>query len=246
VVRLHLNWLSDVGQAARLGVIARESVMDVPDLADLAKLREEYQDSGLARSDLPANPIELWRRWLAEAEAAGVVEINAMIVATVDQDGMPSVRTVLCKAGDDRGFVFYTNYMSRKGVALSAEPRVSLLFPWHQLSRQVIVNGTSEPTSREESEAYFATRPRGAQISAWASEQSQPVASRAELEQRHREVEAKYDGGDVRCPPHWGGYVVRPRTIEFWQGRNDRLHDRLRYVARAGERAAWDIERLCP
>jgi pyridoxamine 5'-phosphate oxidase len=215
----------------------------VPDLADLAKLREEYQDSGLSRSDLPANPIELWRRWLAEAEAAGVVEINAMIVATVDPDGTPSVRTVLCKGADDRGFVFYTNYTSRKGGALTAEPRVSLLFPWHQLSRQVIVNGISERTSPEESAAYFATRPRGAQISAWASGQSQPVADRSTLEQRHRDVEAQYDGQDVPCPPHWGGYVVRPQTIEFWQGRNDRLHDRLRYVA---THDGWDVERLCP
>jgi pyridoxamine 5'-phosphate oxidase len=223
--------------------------MVVPDLADLAKLREEYQDSGLSRSDLPTNPIELWQHWLAAAEAAGIVEINAMIVATVDPDGTPSVRTVLCKGADDRGFVFYTNYTSRKGAALTAEPRVSLLFPWHQLSRQVIVTGTSERTSREESAAYFASRPRGAQISAWASEQSQPVADRAALEQRHREVEAQYDGEDVPCPPHWGGFVVRPDTIEFWQGRNDRLHDRLRYQRRAGGSGPdplWDVERLCP
>lgn len=215
----------------------------MPDFADLARLREEYQDSGLSRSDLPPNPIELWRRWFAEAEAAGIVEINAMIVATVDPDGMPSVRTVLCKAADDRGFVFYTNYASRKGTGLAAEPRISLLFPWHQLSRQVIVNGVSERTSAAESAAYFATRPRGAQISAWASEQSQPIADRAELERRHRDVEARYDGQDVPCPPHWGGFVVRPETIEFWQGRNDRLHDRLRYVASG---RGWDVERLCP
>lgn len=215
----------------------------MPDLADLAKLREDYQDSGLSRSELPANPIELWRRWLAEAEAAGVVEINAMIVATVDPDGMPSVRTVLCKAADDRGFVFYTNYTSRKGTALAAEPRLSLLFPWHQLSRQVIVNGSSERTTRAESEEYFATRPRGAQISAWASEQSQPVADRADLERRHRDIEARYDGQAVPCPPYWGGFVVRPLTIEFWQGRNDRLHDRLRYVSTG---TGWDTERLCP
>jgi pyridoxamine 5'-phosphate oxidase len=220
----------------------------VPGLSDLARLREEYQHSGLSRADLPAEPILLWERWLSEAQQAGVVEINAMIVATVDPDGMPRVRTVLCKGADSRGFVFYTNYESRKGVALAVEPRVSLLFPWHQLSRQVIVNGISERTTRVESAAYFATRPRGAQISAWASHQSQPVADRAALEQRHRELEARYEGAEVPCPPHWGGYVVRPQTIEFWQGRNDRLHDRLRYVARTGPGAvqAWEIERLCP
>jgi pyridoxamine 5'-phosphate oxidase len=178
-----------------------------------------------------------------------VVEINAMIVSTVDPDGMPSVRTVLCKGADSRGFVFYTNYESRKGRALAGEPRVSLLFPWHQLSRQVIVNGLSERTSREESEAYFATRPRGAQISAWASEQSRPIADRGTLEERHHEVEARYDGAEIPCPPYWGGYIVRPQTIEFWQGRNDRLHDRLRYVAGPGglgSEGAWEIQRLCP
>ncbi len=215
--------------------------------SDLARLREEYQDAGLARADLPADPLELWQRWLREAQAAGVVEINAMIVSTIDPDGTPSVRTVLCKGADSRGFVFYTNYDSRKGTALGAEPRLALLFPWHQLSRQVIVNGVSERTSREESEAYFATRPRGAQISAWASAQSQPIADRVSLEARHREIEARYDGQPVPCPPHWGGYLVRPQTIEFWQGRNDRLHDRLRYVARTGTGGPeWDVQRLCP
>lgn len=213
------------------------------DVARLARQRNDYERTGLSRADLPSDPLELWQRWLAEAQDAGVVEINAMAVATVDPDGAPSMRTVLCKDADERGFVFYTNYHSRKGVALAAEPRVSLLFPWHQLSRQVIVNGVSERTSRADAEAYFATRPRGAQISAWASEQSRPVADRATLEQRHHDVEAEYDGRDVLCPPHWGGFVVRPDTVEFWQGRNDRLHDRLRYVREA---QAWTVERLCP
>jgi pyridoxamine 5'-phosphate oxidase len=213
------------------------------DLVRLAQLRNDYQDSGLSRADLPADPIRLWEGWLAQAQAAGVVEINAMIVSTVDPDGMPSVRTVLCKGADERGFVFYTNYDSRKGVALAAEPRVALLFPWHQLSRQVIVNGTGERISRAESQAYFATRPRGAQISAWASAQSQPIADRESLEKQHEAIEARYAGAAVPCPPHWGGYVVRPASIEFWQGRNDRLHDRLRYVR---SDRGWDVERLCP
>jgi pyridoxamine 5'-phosphate oxidase len=210
---------------------------------DLARLRNEYQAAGLARRDLLEAPVALWRRWLGEAETAGVAEINAMIVSTVDPDGTPSSRTVLCKAADDDGFVFFTNYLSRKGVALTSEPRVSLLFPWHQLSRQVIVNGVAAPVSRAESEAYFATRPRGSQISAWASEQSTVVASRDLLEQRVNELEVTYDGLDVPCPPCWGGYLVRPSTIEFWQGRDDRLHDRLRYRASDG---GWVVERLSP
>jgi pyridoxamine 5'-phosphate oxidase len=210
---------------------------------DLARLRNEYQAAGLARRDLPSRPIELWRRWLGDAQDCGIAEINAMVVSTVDTDGAPSSRTVLCKAADDNGFVFFTNYLSRKGRALTTEPRISLLFPWHQLSRQVIVGGVAVPVSRPESEAYFATRPRGAQISAWASEQSSPVASRDALEQRVHELEAKYDGREVPCPAFWGGYLVRPATIEFWQGRHDRLHDRLRYIAREG---GWEIERLSP
>lgn len=210
---------------------------------DLAGLRAEYQATGLARRDLPAEPITLWRRWLADVEAAGLAELNAMVVSTVDADGTPSSRTVLCKGADETGFVFFTNYGSRKGLALAAEPRISLLFPWHQLSRQVIVNGVAEQVSRGESEAYFATRPRGSQISAWASEQSRVVERRDDLEQRVSAIEARYDGADVPCPPYWGGYLVRPATVEFWQGRNDRLHDRLRY--RVGD-AGWVVERLSP
>jgi pyridoxamine 5'-phosphate oxidase len=213
------------------------------ELIDLARLRNEYQAAGLARRDLPDAPIVLWRRWLADAQAAGVAEINAMVVSTVDPDGAPASRTVLCKAADDDGFVFFTNYLSRKGVALGGEPRISLLFPWHQLSRQVIVNGVAVPVVRAESESYFATRPRGAQISAWASEQSSVVANRDLLERHTEVVEERYAGRDVPCPPHWGGFRVRPTTVEFWQGRNDRLHDRLRYRADA---SGWAVERLSP
>jgi pyridoxamine 5'-phosphate oxidase len=215
----------------------------VKDLIDLARLRNEYQAAGLARADLPARPIDLWRRWLADAQDCGIAEINAMIVSTVDPDGAPSSRTVLCKGADDDGFVFFTNYLSRKGHALAHEPRIALLFPWHQISRQVIVTGTAVPVSRAESEAYFATRPRGAQISAWASEQSQPVGSRDSLERRVGELEAEYADRDVACPPHWGGYRVAPHAIEFWQGRGDRLHDRLRYVSGAD---GWTVQRLAP
>jgi pyridoxamine 5'-phosphate oxidase len=210
---------------------------------DLAQLRKEYEAGGLSKADVPKQPIELWRRWLVDAEACGIAELNAMIVSTVDPDGTPSSRTVLCKGADENGFVFYTNYLSRKGRALARQPKISLLFPWHQISRQVIVSGSAVPISRLGSEAYFASRPRGAQISAWASEQSAVVSDREALEARTREVIETYDGRDVPCPPHWGGYLVRPSMIEFWQGRSDRLHDRLRYVA---NEQAWAIERLSP
>lgn len=215
----------------------------MPDPADLARLRAEYQQAGLSRADLPAEPLELWRTWLDDAWNAGLPEANAMVVTTTDPDGRPSVRTVLCKGADDRGFLFFTNYDSRKGRAIAAHPDVALLFPWHPLSRQVIVNGTASRVAREESEAYFASRPRGAQLSATASEQSRPIADRAALEARVAQLGVRYAGKVVPCPPGWGGFVVRPETIEFWQGRNDRLHDRLRFTANDG---GWLVERLCP
>jgi pyridoxamine 5'-phosphate oxidase len=215
----------------------------VPDDLDLAALRRDYESAGIDVERLPAEPLPLWRSWLADAEAAHIAEINAMMVSTVDADGTPSSRTVLCKGADPSGFVFFTNYTSRKGAAIAANPRVSLLFPWHPLSRQVIVAGRAEPVPREASEAYFATRPRGSQLSAWASAQSSLVAGREVLSRRVAELEAEYDGRDVPCPPYWGGYRVRPRTVEFWQGRQDRLHDRIRY--RAGD-GGWEIERLSP
>lgn len=229
----------------------------MPDATDAARLRHGYQQAGLRRADLTADPMDLWRRWLADAERAGLVEANAMVVATVDADGRPSVRTVLCKGADERGFAFFTNYDSRKGRAIAAHREVALLFPWHVLSRQVIVNGVAERMSREESSAYFATRPRGAQLSAAASEQSRAIADRSALEARVAEVAAAYDGSDVPCPAGWGGYIVRPDTIEFWQGRNDRLHDRLRYTSatqpatqqRRGRKptdGGWTVERLNP
>ena len=209
----------------------------------LARLRQEYRAVGIDDSALPAEPLQLWRSWLDDAAQAGLPEVNAMVVSTVDVDGAPSSRTVLCKDADARGFVFFTNYESRKGRALAAEPRVGLLFPWHALARQVIVSGVAERLPRAQSAAYFATRPRGAQVGAWASRQSTPVASRDELERRYAEVDAEYDGRDVPCPPHWGGFLVRPATIEFWQGRENRLHDRVRYRR---DRDGWTIDRLSP
>jgi pyridoxamine 5'-phosphate oxidase len=224
----------------------------VPDLTqppiDLAALRRDYEATGIDVAALPVEPLPLWQDWLADAQAADVAEINAMILSTVDADGTPSSRTVLCKGADPRGFVLFTNYASRKGEAIAANQRVSLLFPWHPLSRQVIVAGVASRVAREESEDYFATRPRGSQISAWASAQSAVVGDRSVLEQRVSELEREYDGRDVPCPPHWGGYVVRPVTVEFWQGRRDRLHDRLRYrrVSDDAVSGSWTVDRLSP
>jgi pyridoxamine 5'-phosphate oxidase len=213
------------------------------DEVDLARLRQEYSAAGLDERELPPDPLTLWRRWLRDAQEAALAEVNAMVVTTAGDDGSPSARMVLCKQADPRGFVFFTNYESRKGRELTARPRVSLLFPWHPLGRQVRVEGVAERTPREESEAYFAGRPRGAQISAWASAQSSVVAGRAVLEERIRALEEQYDGRDVPCPPYWGGVVVHPGVVEFWQGRANRLHDRLVY-RRDGE--GWRTQRLAP
>jgi len=216
--------------------------------ADLARLRREYESAGIDVDTLPGEPLRLWRAWLSDAERAGIAEINAMVVSTVDAGGTPSSRTVLCKGADDRGFVFFTNYDSRKGRAISAEPRVCLLFPWHPLARQVIVIGSAGRVPRAESEAYFATRPRGAQLSAWASAQSSRVAHRSALEQAWAQMEQRFPEGEVvPCPPHWGGFRVVAESVEFWQGRQDRLHDRLVY-RRTQDPAGrtWTVERLSP
>jgi pyridoxamine 5'-phosphate oxidase len=182
--------------------------------------------------------------WFADAVAAEIAEPNAMSLATADADGAPSVRIVLLKGYDERGFVFFTNYDSRKGRELAANPRAALLFAWLDLERQVRVTGPVERVARAETEAYFATRPRGAQLGAWASPQSAVIDGREELERRLAAVEARFADTQVPPPPHWGGFRVRPETVEFWQGRPDRLHDRLRYRQRAD--GGWRLERLAP
>lgn len=211
-------------------------------------MRAHYRAAGLPEDSLAADPFEQFGRWFRQAAESGLHEPNAMVVSTADAEGRPSSRTVLLKHVDERGFVFYTNYGSRKGRELAANPYVSLLFPWHPVARQVIVAGTAERTGRDETVAYFRTRPHGSQLGAWASEQSSAVASRAELDRMYAELADRYpEGEQVPVPPEWGGFRVRPRTVEFWQGRENRLHDRLRYVRTEGAAGGgWTVERLCP
>jgi pyridoxamine 5'-phosphate oxidase len=214
-----------------------------PDPEELAALRREYGESGLDRPDLTPDPVAMFRRWLHDAVVAGLHEPNAMVVSTVSAQGHPSSRMVLLKGVDERGLVFYSNYDSRKGAELSVNANCALLFPWHDLQRQVRVEGKAERVSREESQRYFATRPRASQLGAWASPQSRVVESRDELERRYTEVEDRYNTFDVPLPENWGGYLVVPEAVEFWQGRRGRMHDRLVY-RRHGD--AWETVRLAP
>ena len=217
-----------------------------------ARVRREYADTGLREDVAGPDPGPLLDRWLADAlaafDAGALAEPNAMALATVGPDGAPSVRTVLLKGVVDGGLCFYTNHESRKARDLAVEPRCALTLLWHELQRQVRVEGVAARVPDEVSDAYFATRPRGAQLGAWASAQSRPVADRAELERAYAAVERRFhDTAAVPRPPHWGGWRVQPRSIEFWQGRPGRMHDRLRF-SRLGdpESPSWRRERLAP
>jgi len=217
--------------------------------------RLAYQGDGLDIADLASTPLAQFRRWYDDSLAAEVIEPNAMTLATVDADGAPTARTVLLKHADATGFVFFTNHRSRKGVEIAGNPATELVLPWLPLHRQVAVRGRAEQVSAAATAEYFGTRPWGSRIGAWASHQSRPVGSRDELERRWAELSERWpDHGrpdDVPVPPHWGGYVVRPVEVEFWQGRPSRMHDRLTFVALSGlpaldDAAGWRIERREP
>ena len=212
---------------------------------DIAAMRRQYGEHGLIEGELPLNPIELFNTWLTQAaENEIVVEANAMVLST-EVDNQPTSRTVLLKDLTQAGFTFFSNYESNKGKQISENKNVSLLFPWYPMERQVIVIGSATRIARGDSEKYFATRPRPSQIGAWASEQSTELSSRQELENKFKELETKFANEKViPTPPHWGGYIVYPISIEFWQGRYSRLHDRIRYVREKNNN--WQIKRLNP
>jgi len=212
-------------------------------VTDVRALRASYEARGLTESDLAPDPFVQFGRWMSDASNAGLIQPDAMVLATAAEDGAPSARLVLLKSVADGGMRFFTHQDSAKGRELERNPRAALVFPWHDLQRQVRVTGTVAKLSSEECDSYFATRPRGAQIGAWASQQSRVIPDRASLDAAAAEFAGRFEGQDVPRPPRWGGYHVTVETMEFWQGRRDRLHDRLLYRREAG---VWVIERLAP
>ncbi len=212
-------------------------------ISSIANLRQDYTKETLNETDIDPNPFEQFRRWFDQAVNAELPEPNAMTIATASKDGIPAARIVLLKAVDDRGFTFFTNYNSNKGKELEANPQAALVFLWTELERQVRIVGTVEKISAEESDGYFYSRPHGSRLGAWASDQSEVIPNRDVLEQKLAALKAEYENREVPRPPHWGGFRVVPREIEFWQGRSSRLHDRLRYQRKNEE---WVIDRMSP
>lgn len=210
---------------------------------EIQKLREDYQKGSLDESDVDRNPYEQFKKWLDEAVTSEVPEPNSMSLATVDASGKPHVRIVLLKGIDERGFIFYSNYDSDKGNQMDVNPNISLCFLWKELERQVRISGKVTRLDREESEEYFKSRPRMSQLGALASNQSEEIESRAVLEERFSSFEAKYEGKEIPMPEQWGGYMVEPTEIEFWQGRRSRLHDRIVF---SQDNSNWKIKRLSP
>ncbi|GAA0781895.1 MULTISPECIES: pyridoxamine 5'-phosphate oxidase [Pseudomonadati] len=213
-------------------------------MSDLSDIRREYTQGGLRRADLPSNPMDLFETWLTQAKDANLSDPTAMCVATVDKDGQPFQRIVLLKKFDDKGFVFFTNLESRKACHIEFNNKVSLHFPWHPLDRQVSVLGEAEPLSMIEVAKYFMSRPKDSQIAAWVSKQSSKISARQALEGKFAEMKAKFAQGDVPLPKFWGGYLIRPQSIEFWQGGEHRLHDRFLYSKSPDSQ--WQIDRLAP
>lgn len=207
-------------------------------------MRRNYADEGLSRDTLPEEPFALFQRWFTQYVDLDIFEPNAMVVATVGKNAVPSQRTVLMKAYDADGFVFYTNYGSRKAQQIEQNDQVSLIFPWIPLHRQVIIEGTASKVSTAESLKYFLTRPRGSQLGAWSSSQSSVISARSALESRLVEMKNKFKDGDISLPSFWGGYRIKPHRIEFWQGRTHRLHDRFLYTL--DDDRGWEINRLSP
>lgn len=211
---------------------------------NIADIRKEYRQRVLLEADAAADPMQQFRRWFDEALAANVEEVNAMTLATASAEGVPAARIVLLKGFDASGFVFFTNYSSAKGAQLEENPRACLVFFWAPLERQVRITGLVSKTSAEESTAYYNSRPLSSRIGAWASPQSSVIAGREWLESNEKKLELSFEGKDIERPAHWGGYRVQPVSIEFWQGRESRLHDRLLYTT--GENGTWKVERLAP
>jgi pyridoxamine 5'-phosphate oxidase len=220
---------------------------DRPDILDVASFRRDYHHSELRRADLPSDPFTQFHGWLDEASACpAIIESTAMILSTASSSGQVSSRVVLLKGYDEHGFRFFTNTTSRKASQIAENDSVSLLFFWEALERQIQINGRASLLPRAETEAYFASRPRGSRIGAWASRQSSVVPNREALDRRAAELEVRFTEGEVPTPEFWSGYLVVPQSIEFWQGRPNRLHDRLRYQRTGSDDAAWSIDRLSP
>lgn len=210
---------------------------------DISDFRREYMSEGLERDALDSDPFRQFELWFQQAKEAGIEDANACSLATCSSEGLPSVRTVLLKLFDHKGFVFFTNYNSHKAKDIKGNPQAAMLFPWLPLNRQVRIEGTCKKISSVESFKYFTSRPRGSQLGAWCSDQSEVIESRNFLEQKYREAAEKFKSGSVPLPSFWGGYRIEPRSIEFWQGRENRLHDR--FVYRSSD-AGWTISRLAP
>lgn len=212
---------------------------------DLSHYRKSYERNPLLKESIPENPMELFQKWFYEADSFdGIEEANAMSVSTLGLDGFPKTRIVLLKRYTWEGFVFFSNYNSEKGKAIEKDPRVSLNFFWHSLERQIVIKGRAEKLAENLSDGYFETRPDGSKLGAWASDQSQEIESREDLDRQLADMETKFKNQEIPRPEHWGGYLVRPESIEFWQGRPNRMHDRLRYTLE--EDYNWKIARLQP